>query len=304
MPHRSFLVLILAFSALLVGPRAWADTGATMDLEILGALAGYRDLPVPIPTTFYVEQVPGRTERARTLRRSLLPAAGAAGHNLGTVQTAIETLRTDLAAKGLAGRRNNPHWAADKKQRLGLWRKVEAELIRRLNGVIRAANLRGNRILGEHGVTSYRSLERTANDARARLVAGGRTGLGIGDKPPTGQAGRILSGAKADALRTGGSELARSQAPSFAGRWEREGSGWGLVTLQLTSGRKLTGTWSGGKDGRRLNGTLQADGKTFLVTYTDKGRPQPTKYKFRLAGKGRTLNIWSSYLNNKSLARK
>ncbi len=301
MIYRTFSPLILAACILLAAPVAFAgekpaplDGRATMDFEIMGAAEAYHDVAVPLPLSFYADE-------AKELRRAFLPAAGASGHTLREVQAKQAGLEKQITERLLEGRTNNPHTEADWRRRLKIWKKVEARIVAGLDEAVRKAAKRGDTVLVEHGVRSFATLEAEADAAFRRLqLQGLMDATGKADEAHARVAHRVRDSYAKAAAR----DLQAKKAPSFTGVWSRKGSSWGIVRLKMTSRTTLTGTWDGGKRGRKLQGVLLDDGITMRITYWDGGKPQPTKYKCRVAKDGMSIQLWSNWLDADTLPRR
>ncbi len=293
--------LFLAAFLVLAAPQALADEKpvrlnqeSTMDFEIIGAFEGYQAVPVELPLSVYASV-------GKELRRAVLPAAGAAGHTLSEVITKQDDLATKITARRLAGGKNNPHTEADWVKRLGIWKKIEAAMVQRLDQVLRAANKRGETILVEHAVLSYAALAKAAQDARRRLQ---RRGLLNAKMVAHADHAKVRQRARATFLEVGRRDLKAKVSPSFTGRWQTKGSGWGLVTLNMPSKTKLAGTWDGGKRQRKIRGVMLKDGITARIQYAEDGNWRATKYLARVSDDGRSLMIWSKYTISVTLRRK
>lgn len=304
MIFRTLSPLTFALLILLAAPLADAwdkpkpkpkplDTRSSMAFEMLGAYEGYELAPVPLPMRFYANA-------AGDLRRDFLPKAGTSGHSLRGVRAKQADLIAKIRERHLQGRSNNPHAQAAWENRLRIWKKVEQEILKRLDQAVRAAVKRDETTLVEHGVRSFATLVAEGQAAQAYLKRRGLLGAqNQADEPGASIAIRSRQAFLRVAIR----DVAARAAPSFTGRWHRKDSTWGVVALKMTSQRTLTGTWDGGKRGRTLKGVLLDDGVTMRLTYWDDGKPQPTKYKARLSEDGKMLSIWWSYLDNQNLDR-
>ena len=294
--------LFLAAFLVLATPVAHADgkakpldTQTTMDLEIVGALEGYQALPVGLPLSLYATE-------AKELRRAFLPAAGASGHTLRQVKVNQDDYTSKIAERRLVGRTNNPDVEADWVRRRKIWKKIEAAIIKRLDPIIRAANKRGETILVEHGVVTYARLVSAAKAARSRLL---RHGLLDAKMQPRAPHAKITKRARDTYLKMGATDIkAKSESKSFTGRWGKKGSSWGVVTLKMTSKTKLVGTWYGGKRNRKIRGVMLKDGITARIEYSDNGFWSTTKYKARVSKDGKSIQLWTSYLDSQTLLRR
>lgn len=266
-----WLALVVLGSVLAVPGPAHARSSADVDrdLGLVAALDAFRSAPVRVADDLYKAPSNPHAGGPESTDVFVPPREG---HTLLVVQSRVDNLTRKIDAAG-----GNPHnkevWRVVRDH----WMKVGRAMVAKLDRSIRARRDAGDELLV--GMRSFAELKKEALAAQARLQSS-----------ELSERGRSYAAqVRGTYLRSIAKDLA-AQA-SMAGRW-KIGDGWGPLVIRI-AGRRLSGTWGGGKNGRDIRGTVAEDGLTAKVRYRNSSKDewQDTVYTFTLYNDGQNLSI-------------